>query len=84
VVAADESIPLRIVGAALEDDFGRARELQQVLGDLFRALFVESNPIPVNEAMEMRDVHAATVRSPLCPLQPENRERLREVLEELE
>ena len=73
-----------LVGSALAGDMERARELQYELGDLFRALFVESNPIPVNEAMEMRDVHAATVRSPLCPLQPENRERLREVLEELE
>jgi len=73
-----------LVGAALEDDFGRARELQQVLGDLFRTLFVESNPIPIKEAMAMRDVHSATMRSPLNRLQPESRERLREVLAELE
>jgi len=73
-----------LVGAALAGDFGRARELQYELGDLFRVLFAETNPIPINEAMEMRGVHSATMRSPLNPLQPETRERLRAVLEELE
>ncbi len=73
-----------LVGSALAGDFERARELQYELGDLFRVLFAESNPMPVNEAMEMRGVHSATMRSPLCPLQPETRERLRAVLEELE
>jgi 4-hydroxy-tetrahydrodipicolinate synthase len=73
-----------LVGAALAGDFDRARELQYELGDLFRVLFAETNPIPVKEAMAMRGVHAATMRSPLCPLQPETRERLRRVLEDLE
>ncbi len=73
-----------LVGAALADDLDRARELQYELGDLFRTLFIESNPIPVNEAMEMRGIHSATMRSPLSRLQPENRETLRGVLEELE
>ncbi|MFO7925631.1 MAG: 4-hydroxy-tetrahydrodipicolinate synthase [Halobacteriota archaeon] len=73
-----------LVGSALEDDFDRARELQYELGDLFRTLFIETNPIPVNEAMEMRGIHSATMRSPLSPLQPEHRERLRAVLDDLE
>ncbi|MDR9430191.1 MAG: 4-hydroxy-tetrahydrodipicolinate synthase [Natronomonas sp.] len=73
-----------LVGAALENDFDRARELQYELGDLFRTLFVETNPIPINEAMEMRGIHSATMRSPLSPLQPEHRERLEAVLDELE
>jgi 4-hydroxy-tetrahydrodipicolinate synthase len=73
-----------LVGAALENDFDRARDLQYELGDLFRTLFIETNPIPIKEAMEMRGIHSSTMRSPLSPLQPENRERLREVLDELE
>jgi 4-hydroxy-tetrahydrodipicolinate synthase len=73
-----------LVGAALAGDFERAQELQYELGDLFRALFIETNPIPINEAMEMRGIHSATMRSPLNPLQPENRDRLRSVLEDLE
>ncbi|MEF8777660.1 MAG: 4-hydroxy-tetrahydrodipicolinate synthase [Natronomonas sp.] len=73
-----------LVGAALAGDFKRAQELQYELGDLFRTLFIETNPIPINEAMEMRGIHSATMRSPLNPLQPENRDRLRSVLEDLE
>jgi 4-hydroxy-tetrahydrodipicolinate synthase len=73
-----------LVGAALENDFDRARDLQYELGDLFRTLFIETNPIPIKEAMEMRGVHSSTMRSPLSPLQPENRERLRAVLDDLE
>lgn len=73
-----------LVGSALAGDFGRARELQYELGDLFRTLFVETNPIPINEAMEMRGIHSATMRSPLNPLQPEHRETLRAVLGDLE
>jgi 4-hydroxy-tetrahydrodipicolinate synthase len=73
-----------LVGAALENDFDRARELQYELGDLFRTLFVETNPIPINEAMGMRGIHSDTMRSPLNPLQPEHRERLRGVLDDLE
>ena len=73
-----------LVGSALENDFDRARELQYELGDLFRTLFVETNPIPINEAMEIRGIHSATMRSPLSPLQPEHRERLEAVLDELE
>jgi len=73
-----------LVGSALAGDFERARELQYELGDLFRTLFVETNPIPINEAMEMRGIHSATMRSPLNPLQPEHCETLRAVLEDLE
>ena len=73
-----------LVGSALAGDFERARELQYELGDLFRTLFVETNPIPINEAMEMRGIHSATMRSPLNPLRPEHRETLRAVLEDLE
>jgi 4-hydroxy-tetrahydrodipicolinate synthase len=73
-----------LVGAALEGDFERARELQHEMGDLFRTLFAESNPIPIKEAMEIRGVHSATMRSPLNRMTDENRERLREVLADLE
>ena len=72
-----------LVGSALAGDFDRAREIQYELGDLFRTIFIETNPIPINEAMEMRGIHSATMRSPLSPLQPENRKRLRSILEDL-
>ncbi|MES3518329.1 MAG: 4-hydroxy-tetrahydrodipicolinate synthase [Natronomonas sp.] len=73
-----------LVEAALDDDFGRARELQYELGDLFRQLFAETNPIPINEAMAIRGYHEATMRSPLNRSSEELREQLRETLAALE
>jgi 4-hydroxy-tetrahydrodipicolinate synthase len=45
-----------------------------------RALFIESNPAPAKEAMNMMGVPAGKLRLPLVPLRPENRETLRKAL----
>jgi 4-hydroxy-tetrahydrodipicolinate synthase len=73
-----------LVDAALEGDTDHARELNYELGPLFRTLFVETNPIPVKEAMAMRGHMPRTMRPPLSYLSEEHRERLRSVLAELE
>jgi len=75
---------VRMVHAALDGDYGRARGLHHELGPLFRAMFLETNPIPVKTALEMRGHMPATMRTPLSPLGEEHRERLREVLETYE
>jgi 4-hydroxy-tetrahydrodipicolinate synthase len=62
----------------------RARELHYELGELFRALFVKTNPIPVKEACEIRGYHDGRMRSPLNRLGEEDLAYLRGVLEELE
>jgi len=54
-----------MVGAALDGDYARARNLHHELGPLFRGLFVETNPIPVKEAMQIRGYGPARMRSPL-------------------
>ncbi|MFB6087920.1 MAG: dihydrodipicolinate synthase family protein, partial [Haloarculaceae archaeon] len=54
------------------------------LGPLFRALFWETNPIPVKEAMYIRDYGPCHVRAPLTRLSEEYREPLAEILAELE
>jgi 4-hydroxy-tetrahydrodipicolinate synthase len=73
-----------MVGAALEGDYERARELHHELGPLFRTLFIETNPIPVKEAMEIRGYGPARMRSPMTRLTDENRALLEDVLAELE
>ncbi len=73
-----------MVGAALEADYDRARELHHELGALFRALFLETNPIPVTAAMEIRGHAPERLRSPLSPLDPEHRDQLAGALESLE
>jgi 4-hydroxy-tetrahydrodipicolinate synthase len=45
--------------------------------------FIESNPIPAKAALKMMGVlDSDTVRSPLAPISPANRERLRAILKE--
>ncbi|NUB90930.1 4-hydroxy-tetrahydrodipicolinate synthase [Haloterrigena sp. SYSU A121-1] len=73
-----------MVGAALDGDYARAQELHHTLGPLYRHLFVETNPIPVKEAMEIRGYGPARMRSPLTRLSEEYREDLEAVLADLE
>jgi len=74
---------VELVHSALEGDVERAREVHHELGPLFRALFAVSNPIPINEAMEIRGHHSARMRSPLSRLDEDERADLREVLADL-
>ncbi|NLV07136.1 4-hydroxy-tetrahydrodipicolinate synthase [Haloarcula rubripromontorii] len=73
-----------MVGAALSGDFERARQIHHELGPLFRAMFVETNPIPVKEAMRIRGYGPAYLRSPLTRLSDEHLDHLRDVLATLE
>ncbi|MCT9095922.1 4-hydroxy-tetrahydrodipicolinate synthase [Haloarchaeobius sp. HME9146] len=73
-----------MVGAALAGDYERAQALHHELGPLFRALFWETNPIPVKEAMRIRGYSEAHMRSPLTRLSDEYVEPLAEILEELD
>ncbi|QIB73574.1 4-hydroxy-tetrahydrodipicolinate synthase [Halogeometricum borinquense] len=73
-----------MVHAALDGDFDRARELHHELGPLSRQLFIETNPIPVKAAMEIRGYAPGTLRPPLTELRDEHYEMLEATLEQLE
>ncbi|MCU4801106.1 4-hydroxy-tetrahydrodipicolinate synthase [Halobacteria archaeon HArc-gm2] len=73
-----------MVGAAVAGDYERARNLHHELGPLFRGLFVETNPIPVKEAMRIRGYGPARVRQPLSRLSEEYVDDLESILAELE
>jgi 4-hydroxy-tetrahydrodipicolinate synthase len=66
--------------AALDGDWKRARECHLRLYPLCKAMFLETNPIPVKEAMAMVGLIRAEWRLPLCPMSAANREKLRKVL----
>jgi 4-hydroxy-tetrahydrodipicolinate synthase len=74
----------RMVAHALEEDYPAARRLHYELGPLFRTLFIETNPIPVKEALAIRGQMPARMRPPLSRLNEAHRGRLREVLAALE
>ncbi len=67
--------------AALDGDWKRARELHHKLFPLARAAFIETNPIPIKEAMAMAGMLEPEFRLPMCRMSEANRERLRRVLE---
>lgn len=66
--------------AALDGDWKRARELHWKLFPICRAMFIETNPIPVKEAMAMLGMIRAEWRLPMCPMSDANRDRLRKAL----
>jgi 4-hydroxy-tetrahydrodipicolinate synthase len=66
--------------AALEGDWKRARDLHWKLFPICKAVFIETNPIPVKEAMAMLGLIRAEWRLPMCPMGDANREKLRKVL----
>lgn len=73
--------------AALVDSFAagkldQAKSLHYKLYPLFTALFYETNPIPVKEALAMMGKIQPELRLPLCPMSSENREKLARVLKE--
>jgi 4-hydroxy-tetrahydrodipicolinate synthase len=69
-----------MVHAALEGDIKRARELHYRLFPLARAAFLETNPIPIKEAMAMAGMLEPEFRLPMCRMSDANRETLRGVL----
>ncbi|EMA53711.1 4-hydroxy-tetrahydrodipicolinate synthase [Halococcus salifodinae] len=73
-----------MVHAGLDGDFDRARERHHELGPLFRALFWETNPIPLKEALAIRGHVAGNLRAPLSRLGTEHRASLETVLADLD
>jgi 4-hydroxy-tetrahydrodipicolinate synthase len=67
----------RMVDLAAANDFRAAGKLHRRLHPFFKAIFVESNPVPIKEALVMRGlIGSAEVRSPLWSLAPASREVL--------
>ena len=71
-----------MVTAALAGNFAEARASHFKLASLFSALFYETNPIPVKEALAMMNKLEPEFRLPLTPLSSDNRERLRQVMKD--
>ena len=71
-----------MVNAALDGDLEKASKLNLELYDLMKALFIESNPVPMKEALNMMGKPAGHLRLPLVPLLDEDREVLRKVLKD--
>lgn len=71
-----------MVNAALDKNYDQAQKHHYKLAPLFNALFYETNPIPVKEALGMMKKIDPELRLPLTTISPENRERLRQIMKE--
>ena len=67
--------------AAIAGDTKKAMEIQLKLLPLHKALFVESNPIPVKWAVSRMGLCSEAIRLPLTPLTSANRPALERVLQ---
>ncbi len=71
--------------AGLVSEFGKgnlkkAQEIHYKLLPLIKAMFIETNPIPVKTAMGLLGMCEPDLRLPLCAMSPENLEKLKKIL----
>lgn len=74
---------VQLVEAMWRNDLGAARELNFRLLPLFRACFVESNPIPAKAAMAQLGLMENSLRLPLVPASGKTEALMKNVLKEL-
>jgi len=61
-------------------NFKRAKELHFKLLPLIKAMFIETNPIPVKTAMGLLGMCEPDLRLPMCSMLPENLDKLKKAL----
>ncbi|MBW2061245.1 MAG: 4-hydroxy-tetrahydrodipicolinate synthase [Deltaproteobacteria bacterium] len=69
-----------MISAFREGDLARSREIFLHLQPIFRALFLETNPIPVKMALGFMGMINPEMRLPLYPMGEENTKKLKKVL----
>jgi 4-hydroxy-tetrahydrodipicolinate synthase len=75
---------VELVESALKGDFKKAKELHYHLLPLFKAAFIETNPIPIKTMMNLVGMKAGPCRLPLCNMQPHNLEKVKKILSRYE
>jgi 4-hydroxy-tetrahydrodipicolinate synthase len=86
ISVASNIIPSKMVEftrSMLNDEWRKAREMQLELYDLFKVLFIETNPGPVKFAADVMDLMNVRMRLPLTPPLKENQKKIKGVLKNL-
>lgn len=68
--------------ASIEGRLDEARRLNRQLTPIFKAMFIESNPVPVKTALAMIGMIEEVYRLPMAPMSKVNRLKLEHVLTE--
>jgi len=64
----------------LEGNFAKARDVHYQLAPLFKALFIETNPIPIKKACDLLGLAGGPLRLPLTTMAEPNVGKLRQTL----
>lgn len=85
ISVASNIIPRQIADlctACLSGSFTEAQQIHLKYDQLFSALFIETNPIPVKTAMNLMGMNVGVLRLPLIEMQHKNLQVLKDVLSE--
>jgi len=83
ISVASNIIPSKMVeftSSMLNKEWGKARNMQLELYDLFKVLFIETNPGPVKFAAEIMGLMDKRMRMPLTPPLEANQKKIKDVL----
>ena len=67
------------VSLCLDGDFNQAEVLQRQLSPLVKALFIDTNPIPIKHVMNLKGFRAGGYRLPLCETTDKKKKEIEEV-----
>jgi 4-hydroxy-tetrahydrodipicolinate synthase len=87
ISVASNIIPSRLVEftqSMLDDNWKKARDMQLQLFDLFKVLFIETNPGPVKYAANLMGLMNNRMRLPLTPPLKENQKKIKALLKDLD
>ncbi len=87
ISVASNLIPDKVIAfvkAALQGNFDHARQQHHQLLPFFKAIFMETNPIPIKTAMQLCGMPSGICRLPLWQMTPNNLERLENLLAEMQ
>ncbi len=71
-----------IVSSFLNGEFEKSQSLHRGLFQICKAMFIETNPIPVKTAMSLLGRLNGEMRLPLCKMSDGNEKQLKKILEE--
>ncbi len=71
-----------MVGSFMAGDIDKARALHYKMLPLVKAMFIETNPIPVKTAMGMLNMIEPDLRLPMCNISEANKEKLEKALKD--
>lgn len=73
-----------MIDSFIAGDFEKAKDLHLQLLDIYNALFMSSNPIPVKAALNLKGMKVGGLRLPLSTVKPHVEKELRRCMQELQ